>query len=1124
MMNRRRRSLGRKQRGFLLIALIALLAMGGLYFFVSNLTPGAIEARRQAKTETALTQAREALLGYALRYREDQINDGQYDRVYGYLPLPDLGSSRNNNIDPKCNDAGNRLEGCDAATNTTNYTVIGRFPWRTLGTEPLRDGNGECLWYVVSGSHDRIQRPTPMNWDTLGQLDVVIANSGATLVSALASAHDRPVAIIFSPGPPLTGQNRADLGGDDVRQCGGNYNPANYLDPSIASVQGGTSVYFSGSSTVDTSTTNLALAIQGNIDKAGSNFHNKCPQGSDCTTVANDRGLVLTNDALFGALRNSSNFRTDINAMLDRMTGCLRDQIASGSFAIDANSTGLPATPADKIAGRIPDNIACYGDGVAPQGYYSNYKEQIFVAKPNLGNFTANVDGVTQSCPGVLLLGGQRGSGQSRTTTAEKNTPSNYLEAINLTTFTTVGTTFAGQGQFSTLASGQGTAQDILRCIPAGASFTSVESTTLTSLGFSQLSSYDAASRTLTLGSLNVTTGAVGSANAAALFGCSWQPETHATGSGLRGYFLFNITNTGFPGPGFTFAAIDGDRNTAGVCGAASQHMGYSGNNGSTPIVAAPKIGVEFDTLRNYRLHVDPPSLLPTTPPAGFDPSYASSSTALNTLQNGRADPSYTGGHIAVVYWGSDTPISTGYACVVNTDCRSPSFCDIDNICKMYAEQDDNVHGQLPVPPAVRPPPGNPVAPPTPVSPPAYPPPGVTKLDPNLSSTPTNQNIHVRVEIERAVYAGRDDNSRLVKVVATNPITLSGLQTIDSVVLLAGDTVLVTAQIDPITFQPAPQMNGVYLASTGTWVRDASADEGIDLPPGTSWFIKAGTANAGSLWRLQNNAIPIINVTPLTIQRVRLPVRTVATAPITLSALQTVNGVALAAGDRVLVTAQPEPVTIPPTPSPNAVYVASSGAWGRAAPEDTAAGMKDGSMWLVSGGSHTGEYWRLNGDATPGSSSPISIALATANDRYSATVRTQVWMLADSVTVTNQIARMKTTTRAMAQLDPVVRYGQCTGSCPASNPAGQYCGGVETDTFRYCYTGQQPNLYDRQKVYDAQGSACNSGAACSGGQFCGIDNLCYQPALRTLRLGFTNSQSSRDQVISISNFSTTWLP
>lgn len=94
--------------GFVLIALVAILVIGGLYFFISNLSPEEIEARRQKNTEAALVQARDALIGYALQYRDAQAakdaNDtGDDDRaMYGYLPLPDLGSSRNQNIDPNC--------------------------------------------------------------------------------------------------------------------------------------------------------------------------------------------------------------------------------------------------------------------------------------------------------------------------------------------------------------------------------------------------------------------------------------------------------------------------------------------------------------------------------------------------------------------------------------------------------------------------------------------------------------------------------------------------------------------------------------------------------------------------------------------------------------------------------------------------------------------------------------------------------------------------------------------------------------------------------------------------------------------------------------------------------------
>jgi len=57
-------------QGFALMALLIMLTMGGLYFFISNLTPGAVEARRNEQTDDALSQARDAMLGYVLRYRE----------------------------------------------------------------------------------------------------------------------------------------------------------------------------------------------------------------------------------------------------------------------------------------------------------------------------------------------------------------------------------------------------------------------------------------------------------------------------------------------------------------------------------------------------------------------------------------------------------------------------------------------------------------------------------------------------------------------------------------------------------------------------------------------------------------------------------------------------------------------------------------------------------------------------------------------------------------------------------------------------------------------------------------------------------------------------------------------
>lgn len=621
-------------RGFVLVALMALVTAGLLVFLVTSLSPDALDAYRARKSREALATAREALLGYALKYRDDEAAQGRPDRMYGYLPLPDLGTSRNNNI-------GCAEEGCDAgnfAGNAPGITVIGRFPWRTLGISPLRDGHGECLWLAVSGSHQRVQQSSPMNWDGLGQIDVVVANGSGSLASALASPHDRPVAVIFSAGHPLPGQNRTPSTTDDVRQCGGNYDAAQYLDPGTAGALAGTTNFFAGSANSafgNTAGTAKPLAPGGEIQRRadGTLWPTGCPTGSNCGLAANDAGLVLTADLLFASLRQSSGFRADINAMLDRMAACLRDPVANGTL-VPVPVTG---TAADKTAGRIPTD-ACYADTQVPLGYFSHWREMVFVAKPaGAANFNnVSVDGVAQPCAGVLAFAGQR-AGQSRATAADKDTLANYFEGANLTSLTTVGSdTFTGPSRLDSLAAGQGAQQDILRCIPPGQSFTLVTSPALAALGLGQLAAYDAATRTLTLGHANVTTGT--GAPVGALFGCAWQPEAHALGKGLRAYFQFRFrqVGTGVGSTGYVFAIADAESSGPGACGAAASHLGYSGNNGVTPPLTFPKIGVEFDQSRE----------------ANFSEGVSNP---------GRKDPCGTSGcggtvgynsHAAIAYWG----------------------------------------------------------------------------------------------------------------------------------------------------------------------------------------------------------------------------------------------------------------------------------------------------------------------------------------------------------------------------------------------------------------------------------------------------------------------------------------
>ncbi|NJD33554.1 MAG: hypothetical protein FIA96_01710 [Betaproteobacteria bacterium] len=712
MMTRRRQSLERKQRGFALLALVALLVMGGLYFFLANLSPEVVEARRSETTATSLAQARDALIGYALQYREQQKATGDPDAMYGYLPLPDFGESVNLNGNLAFQPCTS--EGC-AKINPSGISgstvIVGRFPWKTLGTRPLRDGHGECLWYAISATHRAVSSTaTTMNWDTLAVPDVVIGSGLATL--AAVNPHDRPLAVIFSAGPAFDNGRTASI---DAPECGGNYDVTHYVNAALNNAQ---------------------------------------------------RSLPVTSETLFGAIRKNSYFRTDINSMLDRMVTCLGAQLAAGT-AITPDTSGF-AQPTDKAVGRIASN-SCYDDTQNPLGYFSHYRDQVFVAAcpgptncftvTDTKNTSDAADDSSQACSAVVIFAGQRGSGQLRSTAAARNAPPNYLEGSNLGSFTTTGQLgFAGPTVFSQVSAVQAASQDIVRCVPAsgGTSFTSVQSPDLASGGFSQLSGYDAATQTLTLGALDVRSN--NGAPGYALYGCSWTPETHLTASGLRAYFRFKIIDRG---DGFVFAMIDGDRNSANVCGAARQHLGYSGNNdpdqssngmlpsivgNETPIISHPKIGIEFDNTRS-----------------------AGAATAGDPLSAGRNDPDYTppqdnDAHAAIVYWGDEKVIATGDACNNSNQCphtgnncntlgRCPAvlFCSTaDHMCYLRPEYDDNVHS-FPVPPdsSTRPTPRNPPAVdpfPSPVFSPA---PGLASIDRLGSTTASDRDFHVRVELAR---------------------------------------------------------------------------------------------------------------------------------------------------------------------------------------------------------------------------------------------------------------------------------------------------------------------------------------------------------------------------------------
>lgn len=387
-------------RGFALIAILTLLIAGALAFLVNALGPAAFDAYQVRKTEAALAQARDALIGFALTYR-----DAHPGQVFGYLPCPDT------------NNDGEAELTC----GTKDVTVVGRLPWKTLGISDLRDGTGECLWYVVSGHFKYNPKTDSLNWDTTSRLQVEDADGG---ILFLAGQHGGTAAVVIAPGRPLATQDRASPG---PTTCGGSTNSNAYLEsPPISAA-----AEVDGDNTTDSVVTAATAASR----DSGAN---------------NDRILVIRSADVIQQMQKRSDFKADIdNRLLTNVAGCLNGITlpdASGSKGIDSAlaSCGATSTTAQLT---LSQNIQ------------NNWKNNLLYAK---GAVTVN----GEACNGILAFSGARAVTQSRITSTDRNLVTNYLENGNDGVFLgTGGTNYSGGTVFDSTQP----ALDLFRCLkPSG--------------------------------------------------------------------------------------------------------------------------------------------------------------------------------------------------------------------------------------------------------------------------------------------------------------------------------------------------------------------------------------------------------------------------------------------------------------------------------------------------------------------------------------------------------------------------------------------------------------------------------------------------------------------------------
>ncbi len=136
-----------------------------------------------------------------------------------------------------------------------------------------------------------------------------------------------------------------------------------------------------------------------------------------------------------------------------------------------------------------------------------------------------------------------------------------------------------------------------------------------------------------------------------------------------------------------------------------------------------------------------------------------------------------------------------------------------------------------------------------------------------IDGTTTNPtDVATKAYVDAAVSLGLVAKTPAL-VVSTTDITLSGLQTIDGVSLVATNRVLLVGQTNPVE-------NGLWLVQAGAWTRPA--DFATGTAAGQAYvLITSGSINAGTSW-LCNTPTAIIDTDPIMFVQFSLPGQTTA--------------------------------------------------------------------------------------------------------------------------------------------------------------------------------------------------------------------------------------------------------
>lgn len=347
-----------QQQGAALIIMFIVLILSLASWQLWAISSEQITLKRQQKTHAALAQAKQALLGYAISY--DQTHLGQ---TPGLLPCPDISTN---------NGEGSSSPNC----GSKNISQLGRFPWRTLEADMIKDGHAECLWYVVSGTFKNNPKTDLLNWDTNGLLQLSHNND-----------NDPIAALIISPAQKLSTQQRNTSNSSSF--CGGNYQANNYLEGYELSNQANQISHFQQNTT-------------------------------------NDQILSIQRSEIFSAISTRADFSNWIFALLQASDSCLSSLPSPVILNFDTN-------PISELLGNMftsPFLETAHPPKTCLNDVQRNWQDQLFYSRCLDGSNCINID--SQSCKGLMIFAGQRSASQVRNNNTQRNQIENYLEPASL--------------------------------------------------------------------------------------------------------------------------------------------------------------------------------------------------------------------------------------------------------------------------------------------------------------------------------------------------------------------------------------------------------------------------------------------------------------------------------------------------------------------------------------------------------------------------------------------------------------------------------------------------------------------------------------------------------------------